>query len=102
VVAGIVDGTGQNAGIEMRVRKSPSGRTSVMERTFPRATIPEMCAAVRERYARSPTMSETRLGPGEKRIAGESSRSIERLNVAAVTGSFDGGEKRKPDRTRNM
>jgi hypothetical protein len=102
VFAGIDDGTGQNAGIETRVRKSPAGRTSVIERTSPLATIPEMCAAVRERYARSPTMSDTSRGPGEKRFDGESSRSIERLKVAAVTGWFDGGEKRKPDRTRNV
>jgi hypothetical protein len=31
---------------------------------------------------------------------GDSARSIVYLNVSAVTGSFDGGEKRKPFRIR--
>ena len=39
----------------------------------------------------------TAFGPNP----GESARSIVDLNVAAVTGSFDGGEKRKPGRIRN-
>jgi hypothetical protein len=33
---------------------------------------------------------------------GERARSIEYLNVSAVTGWFDGGEKRTPDRIRNV
>ena len=95
-------GTGQNAAIEIRATKSPAGLTSVIENVSPRATMPEIWRAVPDRYAGSPTMSDTIRGPGEKRFAGESSRSIDRLKVAAVTGSFDGGEKRKPGLTRNV
>ena len=35
-------------------------------------------------------------------VLGSSARSIARSNAAAVTGSFDGGEKRKPSRILNV
>ena len=41
-------------------------------------------------------MSEMYRGPGVHWDFADNSRSSECLNVAAVTGSFEGGEKRKP------
>ena len=41
-------------------------------------------------------MSAAKLLAGPSGILGLSARSIENLKVCAVTGAFDGGEKRKP------
>ena len=43
---GTESGTGQNANIESRVRKSPAGLTRAIVSMLPCALIPEMCAAL--------------------------------------------------------
>jgi hypothetical protein len=74
---------------------------SVIVSVSPRTSIPEMCRDRPARYAGTPAMSDanaaaTAFGPSR----GDSARSIVNLKVSAVTGWFDGGEKRNPGRTR--
>src|SRR5215472_1040098 len=95
-------GTGQKANIDKRVKKSPSGLTSVIERVWPCTRMPPTCGALPARYAGTPWISDNRDGPAEYRFCGDSDRSSVWRNVSAVTGSFDGGEKWKPARTRNV
>jgi hypothetical protein len=52
-------------------------------------------------YARAPRTSARKWAIGLC-ILGFSVRSIASLNVCAVTGWFDGGEKRKPRRIVNV
>ena len=73
--------------------EAPVSRTV---RVSPRTVMPEMCFAFPASYACTPTMSAAKLLPGPSGILGLSARSIENLNVWAVTGAFEGGEKRKP------
>src|SRR5215218_7350774 len=85
----------------MRLGRSAAGFVSVIVSVSPRTSIPEMCCDRPERYAVTPAMSDANAaaavsGPSR----GESARSIVNLKVSAVTGSFDGGEKRKPGRMR--
>ena len=47
-------------------------------------------------------MSAAKFLAGPSVIFGLSARSIENLKVWAVTGAFDGGEKRKPGRIVNV
>src|SRR5580765_1798034 len=91
---GIESGTGQNANAESRVRKSPAGLTSVIASSLPSTRTPEMWAALRARYAATPSMSDARLGPAEYTFFGESERSRLCRKVSAVTAWPDGGEKR--------
>jgi hypothetical protein len=50
-----------------------------------------------------PTIAGADDGPlPPSALFGENARSSVCLNVAAVTGSFDGGEKRKPGRITNV
>ena len=51
-------------------------------------------------YSSAPTMSRT-SSPANDPTLGLSTRSNVRTNASAVTGSFDGGEKRNPRRTVN-
>src|SRR4051794_39647096 len=97
---GSENGTGQKFGIEMRVKKSPDGRTSVSDSALPRTTMPAMCRARPARYAAAPTMSDAN---GHACCTlGLSVRSMVCLNVSAVTGSLEGGENRNPGRIRNV
>ena len=47
-------------------------------------------------------MSAAKLLAWPSGILGLSARSIENLKVCAVTGAFDGGEKRKPGLILNV
>ena len=47
-------------------------------------------------------MSAAKFLAGPRVIFGLSARSIANLKVWAVTGAFDGGEKRKPGRIVNV
>jgi hypothetical protein len=67
----------------------------------PLATTPAMRLALPAMSARAPTMS-ARYSADGLCILRLSVRSIESLNVCAVTGWFDGGEKRKPWRIVNV
>ena len=61
------------------------------------ARIPRRARALPARNAGGPTIAGASLGPRPPRPSfGENARSSVCLNVAAVTGSFEGGEKRKP------
>ena len=85
----------------MRAGRSAAGVSSLIVSVSPRALMPAICGARPARNASTPTMSEanaaaTAFGPNR----GESARSIVYRNVSAVTGLFDGGEKRKPGRIR--
>ena len=67
----------------------------------PRAITPAMWLAFPDMYA--PRADD--VGQKARVIAvhpGFSVRSIVALNVCAVTGSFEGGEKRKPGRILNV
>ena len=75
----------------------------MIESVSPFALIPETCAALPARNGGSPTIAGASLGPRPPLPSfGENARSSVCLNVAAVTGSFDGGEKRKPRRMRKV
>src|SRR5688500_14275314 len=85
----------------MRLGRSAAGILSVIVSVSPRTPIPATCCDRAARYAATPAMSDanaaaTAFGPSR----GDSARSIVYLKVSAVTGSFDGGEKRKPRRIR--
>src|SRR5262249_44357104 len=95
-------GTGQKNGIVMRGRKSGDGVVRVIVSVSPDARSPEMWSVFPSRNASSPSMSETKYGPGAwSPIAGDSARSIEKRNVSAVTGWLEGGENRNPSRIVN-
>ena len=81
----------------MRVTKSGAGATSLTVSLSPLAVRPEMCGALPAMYALAPSMSAREpfvtAGPC---ILALRLRSIVYLNVWAVTGASDGGEKRNP------
>ena len=60
-----------------------------------------MCGVLPAMYAAAPAISANSYASGAF-ILGLSARSIVSLNVCAVTGWFDGGEKRKPLRIVNV
>ena len=100
---GALSGTGQRWGNEIRPRKSPDGLTSVIESVSPLALIPETWAALPAKKAGRPSIAGASLWPRPPLPSfGEKARSSVCLNVAAVTASWDGGEKRKPRRMRNV
>ena len=100
---GVPIGTAQKNGIVSRVTRSGIGEVSRIVNVFPRATMPAMWGALPAMYAFAPTTSARKpfdsAGPF---ILGLRLRSIAYLNVCAVTGSFEGGEKRKPLRMVNV
>src|SRR5712691_1528792 len=100
---GVPIGTAQKNGIASRLTRSGTGEVSQIVRVFPRATMPAMWGSLPALYAFSPTTSARKpfnsAGPF---ILGLRLRSIEYLNVCAVTGSFEGGEKRNPLRILNV
>ena len=82
----------------MRARKSPDGSTSVIDSVSPLRPDPgDVRRLAGDGTARGPRSRAPRYGPRPPWPSlGENARSSVCLNVAAVTGSFDGGEKRKP------
>jgi len=87
----------------MRSGKSGARSVSAIVSVSPAARTPDTWRAARARYAATPTMSDASASAGVLRPSrGESARSIEYLNVRAVTGSFDGGEKRNPGLMPNV
>ena len=58
-----------------------------------------LCLDGREVRVEADDVGGVRQSPAR---SGESVRSIVYRKVSAVTGSFDGGEKRKPGRMRNV
>jgi hypothetical protein len=90
---GVETGTAQY-GLSASVRsRFGNGLTSLITSVSPWAEMPEMCAVSPEWYAFVPTtISGPMLEPGKS--FGERTRSISCRNVSAVTGSFEGGEKR--------
>jgi hypothetical protein len=96
-VIGVLAGTAQKYVAESLVGRSGTARSSRTTSSVRRAVTP---ATVRLRPAaksRAPTMSFTSAAPNEP-VRGVRARSIARSNAFAVTGSFEGGEKRKPSR----
>lgn len=87
----------------MAIRARKSGLLSVrrIASVLPRTLIPEMCRAFPAAYDVSPTMSLAKPSAGDF-IFGFRVRSIVSLKVCAVTGAFEGGEKRKPFRIVNV
>ena len=80
-----------------RVTRSGSGEMRWIVSVSPRATIPLTWAASPASYAFAPTTSSRKPKVGTDPFSfGLRLRSIEYLNVSAVTGWFEGGEKRKP------
>jgi len=98
---GVFEGTAQNVGSAIRARKSGAGARRRMISLFPFAITPEMRVALPAMYASAPSMSPRNRANGLW-VPGFRVRAIVYLNVCAVTGSFEGGEKRKPRRIVNV
>src|SRR5512133_2390735 len=98
---GVPIGTAQNRCIAIRVGKSGTAATRWISRVLPRAVTPETCFVLPARYGAAPTISPRNPGAGPP-SPGLRLRSSVYLKVSAVTGAFEGGEKRKPLRILKM
>ena len=94
------DGTAQNPAVCEPGRQVGAGATRRIASLSPRATMPGCGGLAGHVRARADDVGE--VPAPIALIAGLSARSIVSLNVSAVTGSFDGGEKRKPGRIVNV
>src|SRR5919201_6078693 len=91
-----------HVGAEARfARKPPSGCDRRIVSVCPRTLTPARRDVLPLLYAANPEMSE-KAGATYDLVRGFVILSIATLNVAAVTGAFDGGENRKPRRILNV
>jgi hypothetical protein len=92
--AGVSGGTAQAVPAASPARNAPSGFESLIVSVCPRATTPESPRALPVTYRSYPSTPLKADGNGAF-MRGLATRSIVDLNVAAVTGWLEGGEKRK-------
>ena len=85
----------------IRLRKSGAGLARRIVSLLPSTVTPEAVFALPSSTACAPTMSATNEPAGDWSF-GFRFLSITNLNVSAVTGSFEGGERTKPSRTVNV
>ena len=97
MTAGVLLGTAQAAPPARLARNEPSGCDSVIVSVLPRATTPLSPWRLSRDVIVVADDAAERLANGEF-SCGLATRSMVALNVCAVTASFEGGEKRKPDR----
>src|SRR5262245_32832744 len=94
---GVFGGTAQKVGIAIRAGRFDEGRTRRIVRVLAVVVTPATWRVLPARYAPTPTMSAMSLHADG--IVGLRKRSSARANARGVTGWFEGGANRNPDRS---
>src|SRR6476659_8185462 len=99
-VIGVPTGTRVKNGIARIWVRSGTGRVRRSVTVSPATSTPVMSFALWFTYASAPSSSGRKRNAAGSPILGENARSREYRTVSAVTAAPDGGENRKPGRTR--